>query len=516
MACIRIGLFWVFSIGAFGGPLRPAPTFTRDIAPILYQNCVLCHRAGEVAPFSLLTYQDAAKRAALIAEVTRKRIMPPWRPDDGPVPFRHARRLTDGEIDVLQRWASAGAPQGVGAGPAEPQFPQGWQAGQPNLVVSTPATNVPADGPDIWRCLVIHLNFHEDRYVSAVEFRPGTRRVVHHALLYLDTSGKARKLDEETPEPGYECYGGPRFVPNALLAGWTPGLVSDRLPSGTAQKIPRGADLIIQIHYHPSGKAEQDQSSLGLSFTSRPEHEMAMFVKETTLIDIPAGEAHHEIRQKSIIPADADVIGIAPHAHYLCKEMTVEARLPEGSIIPLIHIGDWDFNWQGIYWYEKPVHLPAGTQVIMRYVYDNSEANPRNPHHPPQRVRFGYRTTDEMALLVMPTTVVNAVDSAKLRYAGLLSVLEERLKLGDLSQMEESLPRFKFLVKVFDTDHDGTLDATEQQSLLRFIEFWISLTTGPHWPLIRFTGVASLFVLLVGSAWLVVIGAMRLIRYRSA
>jgi hypothetical protein len=243
---------------------------------------------------------------------------------------------------------------------------------------------------------------------------------------------------------------------------------------------------------------------------------MAMFVKETTLIDIPAGEAHHEIRQKSIIPADVDVVGIAPHAHYLCQEMTVEALLPAGSVMPLIHIGNWDFNWQGIYWYEKPVHLPAGTQVIMRYVYDNSEANPRNPHHPPQRVRFGYRTTDEMALLVMPVTVVNAADSAKLRYAGILSVLDERLKLGDLSQMEESLPRLKLLMKVFDRDHDGTLDANERQSLLRFIEFWISLTAGRHWPLIRFTGVTSLFLLLVGSAWLVVIGVKRVIRHRWA
>ena len=154
--------------------------------------------------------------------------------------------------------------------------------------------------------------------------------------------------------------------------------------------------------------------------------------------------------------------------------------------------------------------------MIMRYVYDNSEANPRNPHHPPQRVRFGYRTTDEMALLVMPVTVVNAADSAKLRYAGILSVLDERLKLGDMSQMEESLPRLKLLMKVFDRDHDGTLDANERQSLLRFIEFWISLTTGRHWPLIRFTGITSLFLLLVGSAWLVVIGVKRVIRHRSA
>jgi hypothetical protein len=210
------------------------------------------------------------------------------------------------------------------------------------------------------------------------------------------------------------------------------------------------------------------------------------------------------------------VVGIAPHAHYLCREVTVEAHLPEGSVIPLIHIGDWDFNWQGIYWYEKPVHLPAGTQVSMRYVYDNSEANPHNPYHPPQRVKFGYRTTDEMALLVMPATVANAADGTKLRYSGILSVFEERLKLGDLSQMEESSPRLKFLVKVFDRDHDGTLDAKEQQSLLRFIGFWIGLTTGRHWPLIRITGAASLLLLVAGSVWLVVIGAKRLTRYRSA
>ena len=371
------------------------PTFARDVAPILYQHCAICHHPGEVAPFSLLTYQDAAKRAKLIATVTASRYMPPWQPEPGYVHFQGERRLRDADISTLRRWAEAGAPQGDPAKlqPA-PHYPEGWQLGTPDMTIRMPKPfAIPADGPDQYMCFDIPLHLTADKYVRALEFRPEARSVVHHALFLLDSGHIGRQLGES-----YSCFGTPGFLPSGALGGWTPGMQPARMPDGLQLILRKGSDLVMQIHYHPTGKPETDQSTLGLYFTDKPPTKWVMDIAlGSHQIDIPAGERAYKVRDHFTTPVDVEAVGIIPHAHYICKEMEGWAILPDGRKQWLLRIRDWKFNWQEQYRYATPVKLPADTDLQMEFTYDNSDANPRNPNHPARRVVWGPDTTDEMA-----------------------------------------------------------------------------------------------------------------------
>ncbi len=399
-----------------------APTYNRDIAPILYQNCAMCHRPGEVAPFSLLTYQDTAKRAALIAAITKARVMPPWKPKPGYGDFRDARRLTDDQIALIQKWAGNGAPEGDPATkPKPPVFTNGWQIGQPDKIVTIPAKfAVPADSPDQYRCFVIPMDLDKDVYVSAIEFRPDDRRTVHHALVFTDPRHEGRRLAEGSADGGYTCFGGPGFA-GGSIGGWAPGFVANKPVAGYATPLPKGTDLVIQIHYHPSGKPEQDQSSLGLFYGDPPTHGRTAVIISNRQIDIAPGDSHYIVKAEITTPSDAELIRVTPHAHYLCKEMKIDAHLPDGSVTPLIWIRDWDFNWQSAYTYASPIKLPKGTRVEMEYTYDNSEGNPRNPSHPPIRVTYGEQTADEMGLAFLTFALPTPEDAAAFRRAVYLS-----------------------------------------------------------------------------------------------
>ena len=414
---------WLAIAGVSGSVAGAAtgPTYNRDVAPILYQNCAVCHRPGEVAPFPLLTYQDAAKRAALIAAVTKSRVMPPWKPEPGYGEFKDARRLTDEQIAAIQRWAAAGAPEGDAATkPEPPVYTDGWQIGKPDKIVTIPAKfSVAADGPDQYRCFVVPTNVDKQMYVNALEFRPDNHRVVHHALIFLDPRHQGRKLAEGSPDGSYTCFGSPGFA-GGLIGGWAPGFTPVKPTAGYSTPLPKDADLVIQIHYHPSGKSEQDQSSLGLFFGDAPVHGRTALIIGTHGIDIPPGDAHYVVKAKMTVPADAALIRIAPHAHYLCKEMKIQAHLPDGSVTPLIWIKDWDFNWQNSYTYQNPIGLPKGTQIEMEYTYDNSDANPRNPSHPPVRVGWGEQTTDEMGLAFLTFALPTPADAIAFRTAAFL------------------------------------------------------------------------------------------------
>jgi mono/diheme cytochrome c family protein len=396
------------SLAPWGAAATTAtPTYNKDIAPILYQNCAGCHRPGEVAPFSLLTYPDAAKRAALIATITEKRVMPPWKAEPGYGDFRDVRRLTDAQIALIQQWAANGAPEGEAPKPVPPKFADGWQLGQPDRVVTIPTKfSVPAGGPDVYRCFVIPLNLDQDLYIGAMEFRADSRRTVHHALVFSDPLEQGRKLAAGSPDGSYTCFGSPGFA-GALIGGWAPGITPRKPAAGFATALRKGTDLVVQIHYHPSGAPAEDQSSLGLFYSDPPTHGRALVLVQNRDIDIPPGDSHYVIKASRTLPEDAEVIGITPHAHYLCKDMKVNAYLPDGSVKPLIWIKDWDFNWQGAYTYAEPVKLPKGTRVELEYTYDNSDTNPRNPAHPPVRVTYGEQTTNEMGLafllLAFPT-----------------------------------------------------------------------------------------------------------------
>jgi hypothetical protein len=273
--------------------------------------------------------------------------------------------------------------------------------GQPDRVAQMPSKfAVPADGPDRFRCFVIPLNLEKDAYLHALEFRAGNRRTVHHALVFLDNSGQARKLAEASADGGYTCFGGPG-VPANLIGGWAPGITPRKPVADYATALTKDSDLVLQVHYHPSGAAAQDQSSLGLFFGDPPTRGRSVMLMGSIRIDIPPGESHYVVKATRVLPADAELLGITPHAHYLCKDMKVTAHLPDGSETPLIWIKDWDFNWQGAYTYASPMKLPKGTRVDMEFTYDNSANNPRNPVNPPVEVKYGEQTTNEMAFVFL-------------------------------------------------------------------------------------------------------------------
>lgn len=465
--------------GALAALLLPslfaaAPTYNRDIAPILDSQCALCHRPGEVAPFPLLTFQDAAKRAALIATVAAKGLMPPWKPEPGFGKFQHERRLTPEQIALLDAWAKAGAPAGDPKDrPPLPSFTEGWQGGEPDLILKTGnGFTVPADGNDRFQCFVLPLNIEKDSYIRTAEFRPGNRRVVHHGVIYVDETGTARRLAASSPDGSYPCFGGPRVASTGLLAGWAPGTITEPGDPELSIPVKKGTDLVVQIHYHPSGKPETDISSIGVSFSGPPSRGRTSLIMVDTNLDIPPGDPHYVVRSSLTLPRDVNIAGIFPHAHWLCKDMLVDAHLPDGETVHLIRIEDWDFNWQGGYRYEKPVHLPQGTRVELQYTYDNSAQNPRNPSNPPARVRFGEQTTDEMAVAFLTVVLPSPADVAPFQRDMRLALIDDMLASGDLTALRR-IPglggRGQQLLQRFDTNGDGKLDAAERAALMAFL-----------------------------------------------
>jgi hypothetical protein len=460
-----------------GGVAAAAPTFNKDIAPILHGNCATCHRPGEVAPFSLLTYQDAAKRASLIAAAVGARFMPPWKAEPGYGSFANERRLTDTQIELIKDWVKAGAPEGDAADKSEPpQFTDGWQGGQPDRILTLPAKySLAADGPDQFRCFVLPMNLDHDVYLSGAEFRPENRRIVHHAIVYLDPNGAARKLAAGSSDGGYPCFGGPGFQASGMVAGWAPGALPPPKSQELSQPINKGADLVLQIHYHPSGKPEQDQSSLGLSFSGPPSKGRTSVLVFNHHIDIPPGEPHYVVKRSLVLPRDVELAGITPHAHYLGKDMKVTAYLPGGSKTPLIWIKDWDFNWQGNYRYAKPLALPKGTRIELEYTFDNSENNPRNPSHPPVRVTWGEETRNEMAVLFLVVVLPSPGDVPAFQREVGIQVLETMLTdengLQDLPKEmgARAIERLMTLFKTFDKNGDGKLDDEERAALEQFL-----------------------------------------------
>lgn len=384
-------------------------TFTKDIAPILYQNCTSCHRPGEAAPFSLSAYADAKKRARQIALVTEQRVMPPWKADSHGE-FQDERRLTDAQIALVKEWAAEGAKEGKLADlPAPPHFAPGWALGPPDLILTPARTySVTAEGRDVYRCYVIPTDFAEDRFVSTIDVRPGNRAVVHHAIAYIDTSGTARKLEAASHDgsPGYPEGGGIGFLPAGMLGGWAPGALPHRLPAGTGILLPKGADVVLEVHYHKDGKPETDQTQVALYFNKETvDKPMHLFPLANLGLRIPPGDKNYEIHAKLPVIFDATLLTIFPHMHTLGRQMTVTATLPSGAKQTLIDVPDWDFSWQGFYAYKQPVHLPAGSRIDLVAHYDNSEDNPRNPSHPPKLVTWGEQTTDEMCLCYLGFTV---------------------------------------------------------------------------------------------------------------
>jgi Flp pilus assembly protein TadD len=381
------------------------PTFARDVAPILFEHCAPCHHPGGAGPFSLLGYADARKRARQIGKVTTRRYMPPWLPEPGHGRFLGENRLTDGQIATLAAWAQSGAAEGdPRLLPRAPMFTTGWELGPPDLVIAAPKPFIlPAEGSDVFWNLVLPAPVARTRYVRAIQILPGNARVVHHANLLLDRSGLGRARDAATPGPGFPGMdleiASNRFEPDSHFLFWKPSTPVVVEPAGLAWRLEPSTDLIVNLHLQPSGKAEPIQPSIGLYFTDTAPTRTPMLLQleHDGALDIPPGEAAFEVTDSLELPVDVQVLGVYPHAHYLGRTFEGTARLPDGTSRWLIRIPNWDLNWQGVYQLSEPLSLPKGTVLSMRWVYDNTSGNVRNPSTPPVRVRGGNRASDEMA-----------------------------------------------------------------------------------------------------------------------
>lgn len=409
-----------FPARASGVTSPDTPTFAPDVAPILYRNCVVCHRPGGVAPFPLLTYPQAKAKADRIARMTSTRRMPPWLPEPGIQPIEGERRLTEEEIETLRRWAETGAPLGDPAAlPDPPSFGGGWELGEPDLVLRMPEPfTVPAGGTDLYRNFVIPVPPDSRGWIEAMELRPGDLEVVHHAVLMVDRTRGSRRLAERDPAPGYEGMhaGGTAQLPEGFFPGWTPGRRPSREREGTAWPLDGETDLVLQLHLRPTAEPRTVRAEVGLHFAEGPPERRPVLVKLVNeLLDIPAGDADYVVHDELPLPVAVRVLSVYPHAHYLAREMKGYATLPDGSVTVLFHIRDWDFDWQDQYRFVDPVFLPAGSTVHMEYSYDNSAANPQNPSDPPVRVLRGLESTDEMAELLVQLLADDPSDDPILR-----------------------------------------------------------------------------------------------------
>lgn len=394
-------------------------TFNRDIAPIIFDRCSGCHHEGQAAPFPLLSYADVRKRSKTILAVIERHYMPPWLPEKGYGDFMGERRLSDAENKLIEQWINEGVVEGDASDlPPTPRFNEGWQLGQPDLTVTLAAPyRLAAEGKDVYRNLVVPIPLAANHYIKGVEFHPGNARVIHHAFIDFDETRTSREQADRADPPGFDGMELPETaqMPAGQLMGWQPGKAPSFFAPGLSWLLRTNTDLVLQLHMHPSGRVETVQPTIGFYFTDQPPTNTPFRIGIKCLdIDIPAGATNYVVQESYTLPVPVTLLRVSPHAHYLAKDMKGYAVLPDGETNWLIWIRNWDFNWQGDYQYARPPRLPAGTQLVMRYTYDNSTNNPANPNNPPRRVQWGPQTSDEMGELWFQSTTENGADRAAL------------------------------------------------------------------------------------------------------
>lgn len=381
---------------------NPNPTFQKDVLPILQQNCQSCHRPGEPAPMSFLTYKDTRPWAKAIREAVRLRRMPPWFADPHVGKFANERNLTDAQIDTLARWADAGAPEGDAKDAPKPvSFVEGWNIGKPDMVVEMPIDyEVPSSGTIEYTYFIIPTKFKEDRWIQAAEIRPGNRRVVHHVIAFIREPG-SKWLPGAAPgvpfipkkgAPGSTAFGG------QWLVGYAPGFVPDLNDPGAARLVKAGSDIVIQMHYTANGKAEKDRSKVGLIFAKEtPKQRIYTLAAANDKFVIPAGADNHRVDAKITLDQDMEMTSLIPHMHLRGKSFEYRIVYPDGRKEDLLRVPRYDFNWQLTYVPEKPVRLTKGTVIECTAYFDNSANNKNNPD-PKSEVRHGEQSWEEMMI----------------------------------------------------------------------------------------------------------------------
>ena len=408
-------------------PMQNAPTFSRDVAPIFYNKCIGCHRPGEVAPMSLITFQDVRPWARAIREKVMSREMPPWFADASHGTFRNDRSLTQAQVETIVKWVDGGARQGDAAAmPAVPALTAGWQIGKPDIVFEMPAEyHIPADGTVDYQYFEVPTNFKEDRWIRAGEVRAGNPEHVHHIIVsVIEPPGNARPnvMSVRAIADGGDTARTPRTLTDAQraqlaaaarranavsLVNWAVGEDAPVFPAGLAKRIPAGSTLQFQIHYTTNGAAATDRSKIGLIFTTEPpKNEIRTALIANAQFAIPAGAANHQIEAEATFSDNVKVWTMHPHMHLRGKDMTYTAIYPDGRQEVILHVPKYDFGWQTDYWLATPLSLPKGSKLHVTAHFDNSPANRFNPD-PATTVRWGDQTWEEMMIGYITYTVDN-------------------------------------------------------------------------------------------------------------
>ena len=414
-----------------------APTFTRDVAPIMFTKCASCHRPGEVAPMALLSFADARPWASAIKQKVSTRAMPPWHADPAHGTFRNDLRLSDREIDTIVKWVDGGAREGdPSALPALPKFPEGWQIGKPDAVFEmTQDFAIPASGEVAYQYFEVPTNFSEDRWMQAGEVRAGDRAHVHHIIVYVKeptptprpnimvnrpimsaapaaAAAPAAPVAPAAPAaprpaaPRVEAAASPvARTGDQMLVNWAVGEDAPMFLPGMAKRIPKGSTLVFQVHYTTNGTPGTDKSRVGLIFAKEPpKREVRTGMILNPLFAIPPGAANHEIQAEATFTEDVNVWSMHPHMHLRGKDMTYTATYPDGRTEIVLRVPKFDFGWQTDYWLAKPLMLPKGSKISVSAHYDNSTANRHNPD-PTATVRWGDQTWEEMMIGFFTYTV---------------------------------------------------------------------------------------------------------------
>jgi hypothetical protein len=414
----------VFLLSLSALSLTAEVTYTREVSRIVQAKCQQCHRPNDIAPFALMTYDDAVTWSSDIKRVVSEGLMPPWKPVSGHGEFRDSFGLTDDEKRDLLAWVEHGTPEGDPADLPEPAPAKGeWSLGDPDLTVQMTEPFTPVRGRDIYRCFVLPTGLTEDKWVSAVDVVPGNRSTVHHVILYLDSTGKAEELDAADEGPGYDCLGGPGtpIAGNLNLAdlgnlasglaytlgGWAPGTRAHLLPDAVGIPLSKNTRIVMQVHYYTNVSRDPDQTRVGIYFAKNKVQKPLFFLPLVQQrLNIPPDVADHVESTSFTVPffLDSHVINVFPHMHLLGREIKME--ITHGNeTTPLIFIDKWDFNWQGPYTFVNAPAAAAGARLRLSCKYDNTAANPRNPSNPPKRVTWGEGTEDEMCVAFLGVTL---------------------------------------------------------------------------------------------------------------
>ena len=405
----------------------PAPTFSKDVAPILYQNCTSCHRAGEIGPMPLASFSDARPWAKAISAQVSNGTMPPWHADPSHGQFLNDRRLSDKDRDTIVKWAGAGAPEGNKADlPTLPVFAEGWQIGTPDTVWSMLEDYpIPAGGTIEYKNFEVPTNLTEDRWAQAIEVRPGNRSVVHHVIVYLidpkasrgrqlftPAAGMRRSADAPKTEKGAEPNDRPmQHGPTGWLSGYAPGQSARIYQPGTALRVPAGATLIIQEHYTATGKATTDRTRIGIKWAKEaPKTTIDVATLQNANFKLPAGAADTRVDAELTLNQDTTIWSVLPHTHMRGKKWEVTAIYPDGRTELILDVPKYDFNWQTDYIFKQPLNMPKGTKIHTAAWYDNSAANKANPD-PKKDVYWGDQTWEEMQF----TAITFSTESAPAR-----------------------------------------------------------------------------------------------------